>query len=178
MSQNSLDLAPFIWLIFIYNQQNTSKPFLQNCPLYLTKINQSFYTLFSNILPEINNNWQYLNTIWLCIDNTGIRVLYNTHIILYEYCGQYSHTSIAVAKYKWSDPLHLEKQGLYTPINPVFILLQKIFMGHNGPVIIVEWKHSLVFVGFFLFFLFFFIYFVFVVLSYIQIFALGIFHTI
>jgi hypothetical protein len=39
MSQNSLDLAPFIWLIFIYNQQSTSKPF------------------FSNILPEINNNW-------------------------------------------------------------------------------------------------------------------------
>jgi hypothetical protein len=25
---------------------------------------------------KINNNWQYLNTIWLCIDNTGIRVLY------------------------------------------------------------------------------------------------------
>jgi hypothetical protein len=37
-----------------------------------------------------------------------------------------------------SDPLHLEKRGLYTPINSVFILLQKIFMGHNGPVIIVE----------------------------------------
>jgi hypothetical protein len=61
MSQNSLDLAPFIWLIFIYNQQSTSKPF------------------FSNILPEINNNWQYLNKIWLCIDNSGIGVLY-------EYC--------------------------------------------------------------------------------------------
>ena len=56
MSQNSLDVALFIWLIFIYNQQTYQNLFLQNCPLYLTKINQSFYTFFSYILPEIIDN--------------------------------------------------------------------------------------------------------------------------